>query len=328
VWTAAAIGLAALLLYLALRGASWHEVASILRNAQLRFLGVAFVTGTLAYALRALRWKLVLSAACDIRFMPVFWASSAGYLGNNLLPARAGEVIRSAMVSANSELSQAYVLTTALVERAVDLAILLAFSALVVIVSARAPVVFFRAAAAMLAIVFAVVAILIVVPRTETFWRSALQRTRFSEPWRKRLLRMLEQVVLGMRAFHHRSRHLQFAVLTGVIWCLDACGAMLVGRSLRMDIPLEAAFVLLAGLALGSTIPSTPGYVGVFQFVTVTVLEAYGIRHSAGLTYSLVLQAAAYAVITFWGLIGIWRFRALRQVRVESRLVAAEPRER
>lgn len=319
-WTSAALAVSALLLYLALRGASWNDVAYIVRGAQLRFLAVAFALGTVAYGLRALRWKVVLSAGCKIDFLTVFWASSAGYLGNSFLPARAGEVIRSAMVSARSDLSAAYVLTTALVERAVDLAVLLALSAFVVMFSGRAHTVLFPAATLMLAAASAVLVVLFVVPATEHFWATLLERLHLPQRWRTGLLRTLQQVVLGMRAFHHPSRLFRFVTLTMCIWCLDAYSATLVGRALRMEVSLEPAFVLLAALALGSMVPSTPGYVGVFQFVTVTVLEAYGMQRSAALTYSLVLQAAAFAVITLWGLLGIWKFKALRQVHADQLL--------
>ncbi len=323
-WTVAAFGLAALLLYLVLRGVSWSEVASILSRARIPPLAAAFGLGSLAYALRALRWKIVLTAAANLEFSAVFWASSAGYLGNSFLPARAGEVIRSAMVSARSDLSKTYVLTTALAERAVDLAVLLALSSAVVLISGKAPAALLPAGAVMLGLALTVVVVLFLVPRTERFWRMLVQQLWLPERWRAWLLRMLEQVVLGMLAFHHWSRLARFVALTVCVWCADAYGATLVARSLGMHLPLEAAFVLLAGLALGSTVPSTPGYVGVFQFVTVTVLYAYGIGHSAGLTYSLVLQAASYAVITFWGVIGICKFRSLQQVHAENPLVPVD----
>jgi uncharacterized protein (TIRG00374 family) len=318
-WTAAAFAIAALLLYLAVRGVSWTQVAATIRDAQISLLLFAFVLGTLSYALRALRWKIVLSAGAQIDFRPVFWATSAGYLGNNFLPARAGEVIRSAMISRNSGLTTTYVLTTALAERALDLAILLVLSGGVVAISGRAPAGLVHAGAIMLGVAVCVLLVLAIVPPAERFWMSLLHRAFFLGHWRETLLRVLEQIVLGMRAFHGGRRVAAFVLLTPCIWGLDAFGATVVGRSLGIHITWESAFVLLAGLALGSMLPSTPGYVGVFQFVTVTILQAYGVKHSQGLTYSLVLQAASYVVITFWGLIGIWRYRTLTEEGSASR---------
>jgi len=68
------------------------------------------------------------------------------------------------------------------------------------------------------------------------------------------------------------------------------------------------ALLLIAGMGLGSALPSTPGYVGIYQFVAVTVLVPFGFSRSDALAYSLVLQAFGYVWITFWGLIGLWRY--------------------
>ena len=60
-------------------------------------------------------------------------------------------------------------------------------------------------------------------------------------------------------------------------------------------------------MGLSSAIPSTPGYVGIYQFVAVAVLVPFGFPRVDALAYSLVLQIMNYAVVTFWGLLGLWR---------------------
>ena len=69
------------------------------------------------------------------------------------------------------------------------------------------------------------------------------------------------------------------------------------------------AFLLIAGLGLGSALPSTPGYVGIYQFVTVTILTPFGFSRTDAIAYILVAQALGYAVIGFWGSLGFWRYR-------------------
>jgi hypothetical protein len=67
--------------------------------------------------------------------------------------------------------------------------------------------------------------------------------------------------------------------------------------------------VLLAALGLSSALPSTPGYVGVYQFVAVSVLTPFGFTQSQALVFILAYQAVNYAVICVWGLLGLWRLR-------------------
>src|SRR6476660_2086728 len=79
-----------------------------------------------------------------------------------------------------------------------------------------------------------------------------------------------------------------------------------------MHMPLAAAFLLLAGLGLGSALPSTPGYVGIYQFVAVSVLAPFGFSKNNAIAYIMVAQALCYVVIGVWGGIGLWRYRRVR----------------
>ena len=72
---------------------------------------------------------------------------------------------------------------------------------------------------------------------------------------------------------------------------MDGLGTVLMGVMLNIPITLSQAFVLLAGLGLSSAIPSTPGYVGVYQFVAVTVLAPFGIEAAAALALAAAISA-------------------------------------
>jgi uncharacterized membrane protein YbhN (UPF0104 family) len=67
----------------------------------------------------------------------------------------------------------------------------------------------------------------------------------------------------------------------------------------------------MAGLGLGSSIPSTPGYVGIYQFVAVSILTPFGISREGAIAYILVSQAIMYVVIGVLGAIGLYRHRRM-----------------
>ena len=77
----------------------------------------------------------------------------------------------------------------------------------------------------------------------------------------------------------------------------------------RLTTIFGALALLLASLGLGSALPSTPGYVGIFQFVAVTVLLPFGFSRTDAIAYILVAQAMGYIVIGFWGALGLIRYR-------------------
>ena len=72
-----------------------------------------------------------------------------------------------------------------------------------------------------------------------------------------------------MRAFHDWKRLAGFVALTIVIWLSDAAGTMAGAHALGLEIRFPVALLLLTALGLGSALPSTPGYVGIYQFVAV-----------------------------------------------------------
>jgi hypothetical protein len=72
------------------------------------------------------------------------------------------------------------------------------------------------------------------------------------------------------------------------------------------------AMILIAALGLSSAVPSTPGYVGVYQFVAVTVLAPLAIDRADALAIVLLLQAAIYLVMIIAGLAGLAQLRNLK----------------
>jgi uncharacterized membrane protein YbhN (UPF0104 family) len=76
---------------------------------------------------------------------------------------------------------------------------------------------------------------------------------------------------------------------------------------LQIHVAFTQAIVLLASLGLSSALPSTPGYVGIYQFVAVTVLEPFGIARESALTLILVSQILNIFLVSLLGGIGLWR---------------------
>ena len=306
--TLVAVLLAILLLYLSLRGIDWRRVWTILTGARLDYLGVVCLLSTVSYFVRSLRWRVLLGAHAALGILMVFWATMAGYLGNNFLPARAGEVIRSVMISSRSGLSKTFVLTTALAERLADAVFLVGLSSMLLLTFGGAG---WMSGSAWRILVIAVVglALLVAAPLLVERFNRGVGRLPVTESIRSRLTRFTGQAALGVQSFHDRGRLLTFSAMTLAIWGMDAVGAILAAQALGFDLPPAGALLLLAGLGLGSALPSTPGYIGIYQFVAVTVLTPFGFTRSDALAYILMAQFLGYVVIGFWGLLGIWRSR-------------------
>jgi glycosyltransferase 2 family protein len=308
-WGLVSTALAAVLVYLACRGVDWGRVLRTISGARWQYLAAAGAVTSGSFFLRAIRWRILLNAEARLDIGTVFWANMAGYLGNNFLPARAGELVRTVLISGQSRLSKAYVLTTALGERLMDVIALVLGSSLILLGIEPKPqwmedlsrTMAFGAAAAAVAVV--------VLPHSGRLAAAVLGKLPLPPAIRSRLAGFVEQVLLGLKAFHNWTRLTGFILLTVVIWLADAVTAMTVGHALGLSLSLSMAFLLLTGLGLGSALPSTPGYVGVYQFAAVTILTPFGFSRDAALAYILVAQALGYVVVLIWGLPGLYHLR-------------------
>jgi uncharacterized protein (TIRG00374 family) len=302
------IALSAVLLYFAVRGVDWRRVGEIVAAARWPFLGLGLCLAVCSYVLRATRWRVLLTAQDQISLGTVFWSNSAGYLGNNFLPGRAGEVIRSLMISSLSRLTNSYVLTTALVERASDLLFLIIAASLALAYIPGKPAWLTDASRTMAGIGIAAAVALAIIPKTQRLAVWFVQKLPVPEKLRVRLLGIMDQIRLGVGTLHHPARFAQFLTLTFAIWTADVLGTMLLAYTLHLSLTFPQGLLLITGLGLSSAIPSTPGYVGVWQFVAVSVLVPFGFLKSDALAYILVLQVLGYVVIGGLGVIGLWKF--------------------
>jgi glycosyltransferase 2 family protein len=138
----------------------------------------------------------------------------------------------------------------------------------------------------------------------------------------EKLAEALTHVHMGLRAFHDWGRLIGFLSLTIVIWFADALSTLVGMHALGMSTTLPVALLLITGLGLGSALPSTPGYVGIYQFVAVGVLVPFGFSKTNAIAYILLAQALQYVYITFWGLIAFARTRGMS---FRSRTVGRQP---
>jgi len=298
------IGLSVFLLYLALRGVEWRRVGNIVAHCRVSYLILACSCGALSYIVRAMRWRILLSAKEKLAYATVLWASSVGYLANNYLPARAGELVRTAMIS-----SKTYVFTTAMTERVIEFVILVLMAFFLSLTLPQRPVWLVRLMLLTTVSALAATAFFLLLPRVDRARTGLVTRLPVSGRTKDRLHGIAESVTLALIALRDPLRLFQVCGATTIVWALDATAAVILARALGMHLLFSVAVLLSTGLAIGNALPSTPGAVGIFQFAAVTVLTPFNYTQTEAIAYILVAQAAGYVVITTLGLIGLWRYR-------------------
>jgi hypothetical protein len=302
---------AAVLLYYSLRGIDWSQVWLKLSHAELKFILIWFGIVTVALVLRALRWRVLLTADGPVDVATAFWATSAGYFGNNFLPFRAGEVVRTLMICARTGMSRSFVLTTALSERLFDAITLVSGAAILLLTLTTKPGWFADAGTPFSVLGLGGVLAIVLLPKLEPLWASILRKMPIPAGVTEKLIGIMEKVLAGIRALHDLKRFFLFAGFTIVIWSCDTVTVVIGMKALGMSMSLSVAFLLITGLALGSVLPSTPGYVGIYQVVAIKVMMPFHYSKDDAIAYILFFQALQFANYAFWGMLALTRNKGL-----------------
>jgi glycosyltransferase 2 family protein len=301
--------LAAVLLYLALRGLDWAVFFATLKQIKYIYLPIILIWSSLSYLIRAMRWRLLVNGTSQIALREVFWANMVGYLGNNLLPARAGELVRAVYLSKRTENSILFVMATCLAERMMDVVALVIFGS-IALLNLHITTDALQYAIEVMALVgiLGLFALLLLPRFGKTISRIIACQNFLKERQKEKLIQWIGQFMLGLQSLLRAQQMFFFGLLTILIWCMDALNVVFLASILHIQVGFTQAFVLLASLGLSSALPSTPGYVGIYQFVAVTVLEPLGIVRENALTLILVSQILNILLVSLLGGIGLWRF--------------------
>ncbi|MGH7568342.1 MAG: lysylphosphatidylglycerol synthase transmembrane domain-containing protein [Gemmatimonadales bacterium] len=315
-----AIGLAVTLAFLAwvLHDVRPADLLLHLRRADPLSLIAAVILATLTFPLRTLRWQLILRDVDGRRFpwRPLWRATAVGFMANNLLPARAGEVARAYVAGRQVSVRFTTALASVAVERVFDALVLMGLMALAIAAPSfpRAATVDgsrVTALASGVALVFGallLVALLVVhrpAPWLAVFGRIArrLLPARLAD----RVTHAIEGLVAGLTVLRSPAR---FAGVVGwslVLWLVSAASYALCFRAFHIDLPLESALLLQGVIALGVALPSSPGFFGPFEAATRVTLALYGVGADVAVSYAVGYHLSTFVPITLLGLHALTR---------------------
>jgi len=230
-----------------------------------------------------------------------------GYMANNVLPLRAGELVRVYVVARRWRRGFWTALATLVVERVLDsLAIVLILGVLVLLVPV--PAVFRWTAVTLLAVdAVAVAALALLAAAPATGRRLIAALTRRWPAAGDRLARAYDRFVLGLAGVRTPAHVLPLIAWSALVWLAPALAAWTALRALHLDLPLVVGFTVLAFVGMGIAIPSAPAYVGVFHYAAVLALEIFGVSRPEALGYAILFHAAQFVPITVVGWIFLLR---------------------
>lgn len=302
-------------LYFAFRGIHLADVARILGGVQYGWAIPILGATVLSIWLRAWRWKVMLEPVKKVSLGQAYSATMIGYMANNVLPMRLGEVVRAYALGRNAGVSKSAAFATIVVERAFDLMALLLLMAILLFRYSFDRRFQFLGYIALIACVglFAVMGFV--------YWKRDVASRLIG--WMLRALppRLRESggVIFGrfLDGFEVLSRghHLFWtAVLSFLVWLAMALSFHFTNITFGLDLPLDSSLVMVVICALGVMLPSGPGFVGTFEVAAKYGLllfkDASGdsmVSESVAVSYALFYHAVQFIPLTLLGFYHLWR---------------------
>lgn len=284
----------------------WHQAS----GADPGWMGAAVLLTTSTFLLRLFRWRLILLTDTG---RPVAWgamwhAIAIGFMANNILPFRAGELLRGFAVNRLAPVKISSALSSLVLERLFDAITIIALL-FVGLATAGIPATTLVAgvpvqtvasrAAVLTAILFAACVAALVFPAPA---RAAIRRlapARVAE----RLVGLLDGVQAGLGALASPGRVGGVAAWSLVIWLVNGASFYAGFRAFDIEVGMGGALLLQSLLVVGISVPSTPGFFGPFEAAIKAVLSLFGVTSEVAVAYGLTYHVATFLPIT---LLGLW----------------------
>jgi uncharacterized protein (TIRG00374 family) len=303
--------ISAVFLYFSLRGLKLGDFWQVVKSANYWWIIPGIAVYFVAVWARAWRWHYLLNPVKKIPTRRMFPVTCIGYMGNNIYPARAGEVLRAVILKRKEGVPISASLATIIVERIFDGVVMLAFvfvnlPQLAQLASSGSGFIgdiqtlslwgvgLFAAALIgfLLAAMFPIFS-----AKVGQWFIDRIIPIRIREQTSGIMRKFLD----GLASLRSPVNVLMVFLTSVLIWLLETVKYWFVMHAFSFSVSFFALMLMNGIVNLATTIPSAPGYIGTFDAPGIAVLTAYGVEQSTAAGYTLVLHVALWLPITLLG---------------------------
>lgn len=296
------------LVYYSFKDLEWEPFWQAIISINYFILAVGGILLVFSNVIRAARWKILLSPQKSVRTAPLFEATMMGYMGNNVLPFRLGEVLRAMVVSKRHGLKVSGVGASIVVERGLDM---FSFLILAGIYAVLVPTFETARLLALLGLAALMLGIIL------GFWvnrhhdkfkaRVDVWSKGMAEKGHPKRAEHLVSIFKGLETIWRMPQPMQVILQTLLLWFLYFMVTFLALAS--FDFGLNAielwkvSSILLVFTTLSLSIPAAPGAVGTYHGAVLAALILFNIDSDAARAFAIVMHLMNYLLYTP---IGAW----------------------
>ena len=322
------IGLSAILLALFIITIDVGDMVSALAGANYIYLIPAILAYQVSVLFRSIRWRMLLDHMKPTTARRLFPVVTIGYMANNLLPMRLGELVRSYYVAEREGVSKAAALMTIFIEHVLDALILLFFIAIIALfipLSGLAEAFGDKAERAWPIIVLAFSLPFIVAFGTLILFAAFPERTRdvsmrlvrpLPERFEAPIRSLIDYFLQGLAPMRSPRAIAKLLLASIPIWLLEALLFLLVAFSFDMNLAFPGLSQMATGMILitaisniGASIPAAPGGIGLFELITretLVLLPQASVDRSVAGGFAALVHATLLLPMILLGQVFLW----------------------
>ena len=302
--------ISALFLFIALRGLQIIDVWEGIKSANFIWLFPGIIIYFIAVWMRAFRWHLFLRPIKIIPVNEIFPIVTIGYMGNNIYPARAGEILRAIVLKHQHKVTVSASLATIIIERVIDGVIMLGFiilnlSEITTLPGAEEFAETIRTVALWGSVIFIGVLFIFLLAaifpeRTQNILILMIEKT-IPKNWRGKVQSTSQRFIKGLRSLSSPIDVIIIFLVSIVIWLLETGFYWFIMLAFPFRVGFLTLMLMNGVLNLFTAIPATPGYIGTFDAPGIAMLTVFGVNPEISASYTLLLHAALWLPITIIG---------------------------
>lgn len=330
-WIGVLISILALIL--AFRNVNLRDVWAELVRANYWLLAASVPLLLFFLVLRAYRWRLLFYPQRGLRIRNLFAVINIGYLVSNILPARLGDVARAYFIGDTEPVSRTAAFSTVVAERVLD-ALCAVAGFFLVLPFAPVPDWMVRIGLVVGVVALAAVILFVVLVRRREWtlrlldrilralhWPDGETMTRFCArlaagthlrflarlPWldRPQLESMAGSLIDGLSGITTLRQGPRLVIFSVAIWAVISAFYWVVLLAFDLAQPPIAGLAVSSVTALGMTVPSSPGFLGVFEFLTRETMGLFGMGPETAVSYAWAAHLIVYVLYTLLGVISM-----------------------
>jgi uncharacterized protein (TIRG00374 family) len=255
------------------------------------------------FFVRALRWKLMLKSE-NISFKNCLDSIVIGFAGNNIIPARGGELLRMFFFSKKTKVNQLTAISSIGVEKILDGLALISILVITLLLQPSLMEIDWLQKLAYTVTLFVILLLIaLIILRIYSDWIIKFI-TEKKLPFHKVLSGIIEKIADALKFLRWNSSTAFILVLSVIIWLIE--GAMFPIGIQAFGVSKSTwlmGYFMLAIVNFGLIVPSSPGYVGVFQAMTVVALLLFSIPEETALSIGILIHLCQFVPITIWGIL-------------------------